>query len=523
MRIRQLNGLGLTATARRRIKHGFEFDKLFPKPRRTDPIRDRDGDTFDTVRLMKDIVANSLSETSKIATVLKGANLEETCRKIFDFLYRHVQYKLDSPAEEQLRNPARTWADRRTGVDCDCYSIFISSVLSNLGVPHYFRKTAYTAKRGFQHIYVVVPKYPGASLDWSLFPKQYYTVDPVLNRFNEEKTPIAEYRDFKVTLPAKSLNGFSGATGAMARRALPLNGLGEAMSGSMDGKVYYSKEAETVPEDVTFFDGVDYYERIKMPGLGALNGWLKKLWRGVKKVGKKVWKVAKKVVKPLVKIAAPIVTSIIPGGGLINAGIQAFTSGGGSSSGGGSAPANNSSSLIDAKRRAEIIKRYGRPYPAPAYGPYNPIQQQISTGKSSLLVNALMNMLSNQRAKKGGYDVSNILDLAKSAGLNTNEVLNLIKSTGMSPENAEAIAKRITEAENAKLKADMEKEQSKLAEANQRMKTELLRLKEKNSVSNKAAGLALKANARNRAFQSQITNILTLAAVGAGVYLITKN
>lgn len=33
---------------------------------------------------------------------------------------------------EHLRRPARSWQERSAGVDCDCMSIFASSVLTNL-------------------------------------------------------------------------------------------------------------------------------------------------------------------------------------------------------------------------------------------------------------------------------------------------------------------------------------------------------------------------------------------------------
>lgn len=95
---------------------------------------------------------------------------------------------------------------------------------------------------------------------------------------------------------------------------------------------YFAPEAIGSPYNY-FFDGTWYYERAYGLGsLGALDGWLKRIGRGlkkavkkvgngVKKVAKKVGKVVKKVGKVAVKVikkALPIVNtalSFIPGVG----------------------------------------------------------------------------------------------------------------------------------------------------------------------------------------------------------------
>lgn len=192
-----LAGLGLVASGKRVIVAGREYESYFVSgvEGREVVIVD-DGDVNDTIDAMQQIVRDTLHQTEKIAGVLRGATRLETSRKIWEFLYRHVQYTKDNPLREQLRTPARLWKDRARGVDCDCYSIFISSVLTNLKVPHAFRIAAYDGD--FQHVYVVVPK---SGRDFS----SYYTIDPVLDTFNAE-APYSKKKDFtnmKVTI----LNG----------------------------------------------------------------------------------------------------------------------------------------------------------------------------------------------------------------------------------------------------------------------------------------------------------------------------
>lgn len=181
--------LGLVPSGKRYIKSGDQYNKFFNlnEVEGEEIELTPDGDVYDTLRLMKKIVRDTLHQTKAIAQELKGSSREETCRNIFNFLYNHVQYKKDNPLREQLRTPIRTWKDRRNGVDCDCYSIFISSVLTNLKIPHSFRMAAYGGD--WQHVYVVAGD---------------FIIDPVVSRFNYE-TPYQKKHDTmsKVTM----LNG----------------------------------------------------------------------------------------------------------------------------------------------------------------------------------------------------------------------------------------------------------------------------------------------------------------------------
>lgn len=192
--------LGLVATGKRSIRSGAEYDKYFVEVVEGKEVELKaDGDVYDTLELMKKIVKQTLSQTKAIAVVIKGSSREATCRNLWNFLYNHVQYKKDNPLREQLRTPARTWRDRKTGVDCDCYSIFISSVLTNLKIPHSFRMAGYDGE--FQHVYVVVPAKEKISDRAS-----YYVIDPVVNQFNFE-AQFSKKHDTKMS-QVTMLSGF---------------------------------------------------------------------------------------------------------------------------------------------------------------------------------------------------------------------------------------------------------------------------------------------------------------------------
>lgn len=200
-----LNGLGLTASKPRTILPGKEFDALFPAPEKTDPYLSNNGTNEQTLLLyIPQVVKTYHNDTAKIALYLKREKLAETLRAIWEFVYRHIQYKPDSPFEEQIRRPARTWHDRHSGVDCDCYTVFISSILTNLLIPHTIRMAAYSSRKGYQHVYVVVPKKAGADLNKR---SEYWVLDPVMDAFDAEKPYLYKKDKMMLGWPKNGLNG----------------------------------------------------------------------------------------------------------------------------------------------------------------------------------------------------------------------------------------------------------------------------------------------------------------------------
>lgn len=240
-----LNGLGLTATRKRNIKPGYEFDALFPKPERTDPYLTRSGTNEQTLHtFIPDVVKRYHTDTAQLAVLLKRENLKDTLKAIWDFLYNHVQYKPDSPLEEQIRRPARTWADRRTGVDCDCYTVFISSILLNLYIPHVLRMAAYDKRRGYQHVYVVVPKSARANLSKRA---DYWVIDPVMDAFDAEKPYL--FKQDRVMLEWPKGDGLNG---------IPVRAL--------DGKLPFANRSKLV------YDRIYYNPSLRTWALRGVDG-----------------------------------------------------------------------------------------------------------------------------------------------------------------------------------------------------------------------------------------------------------
>ena len=182
----------MQAQKKRTIKPGEQYDKLFPRSIRQDKVIRSEGKAqlHHTINLIKQIVQETKDDTRLLANYLKGESLPETCRNIWNFVYQHIQYTRDKTGVEQVRRPSRTWADRKKGVDCDCYSVFIASILTNLKIPHRVRITKYGGKPHFQHIYPIVPDGTG-----------YITLDCVTDYFDYE-VPYSEARDFDTSDPA---------------------------------------------------------------------------------------------------------------------------------------------------------------------------------------------------------------------------------------------------------------------------------------------------------------------------------
>lgn len=200
----------MEALRHRRIRPGREYDKLFPVSVKQDTVVKGKGKAklHHTINLIKSLVEETKNDTKVIAPIMKGKDLEETCRKIWNFVYQHIQYKKDEAGIEQVRRPSRTWADRYQGVDCDCYTVFISSILTNLKIPHKVRITKYGGKSHFQHIYPIVPKDGNTKQELKSSSPGYFTIDCVADYPNYE-VPFSEFRDFTMgdNLLSGEING----------------------------------------------------------------------------------------------------------------------------------------------------------------------------------------------------------------------------------------------------------------------------------------------------------------------------
>jgi len=146
-------------THTRNIKKGEQFNKLIPPPKNRKVFLGS-GDTFLSLDQMRKVIFKTLPETKQLANQLEGQSVKETVKNIKNFIYWHIQYLQDG-SEQKLHSPAHTWSIRSTGVDCKSYSIFASSLLTNLGIANSLRQIKQLAfnPEYWSHVYVILPNH----------------------------------------------------------------------------------------------------------------------------------------------------------------------------------------------------------------------------------------------------------------------------------------------------------------------------------------------------------------------------
>jgi hypothetical protein len=102
---------------------------------------------------MMQVWKESRGEVKKLAPSFKRATTKETAKEIWQFLKNNVAYVADDLKEMRIKTPARVLYD--SFADCKGYSIFIKSILDNLGIPNWFRFVGYKNQREPTHVYVV--------------------------------------------------------------------------------------------------------------------------------------------------------------------------------------------------------------------------------------------------------------------------------------------------------------------------------------------------------------------------------
>lgn len=275
----------MVADKKRRLKDGGTFDHLFPPPSETDTTIKKSADVEDTLRFIRTALPQTLWQTERIAKALKGRTLEETCSNIWHFVYEHIQYKRDEDGVEQVRSPRRTWWDRKTGVDCDCYTVFILSILRSLNIDCLARITKYPKKYHevprWQHVYPIVPK-PGHMEDYIDERDWYIVIDCVKDDFDDEQ-PYLECKDYDMRLDY-------------------LDGIGEMeerQTGMQDEAQQFMDFDYADPDNVDLADLASIYDDEELGNI------FKKIGGAVKKVANKVGSAVKTVAKNI-KQTAPI-------------------------------------------------------------------------------------------------------------------------------------------------------------------------------------------------------------------------
>jgi len=179
------SSLGLVPTGKRKVTAvPAHLKELVPTPTgNNEVIKQYGADPLkDTVPLIQRLVKRQLWQGKKLAAALKGKSIEETVKNNWDFFNQHIQFKQDAEGKEQVRSLRRVVYSGFG--DCDDYVCSLSNLLTNQGIKHKLRVTAYNGSTSPSHIYIVVPA-NGKNI----------TLDPVVHKFNYE-VPYTTKHDY---------------------------------------------------------------------------------------------------------------------------------------------------------------------------------------------------------------------------------------------------------------------------------------------------------------------------------------
>lgn len=132
-------------------------------------------------------------QVERLAKHLAAATPLQTAFNIWHWEHTNLRYNYDTPGREEIRTPARTWLDRKSGIDCDCLAVFTAALLLNLGYKPKFEIVAFYNKKEYSHIFV--------NLDG-------IAIDRVLPMFN--RRPVMICKTLLMEIPVYQLNGLSG-------------------------------------------------------------------------------------------------------------------------------------------------------------------------------------------------------------------------------------------------------------------------------------------------------------------------
>lgn len=192
--------LGLVPAAQRKVKPMPEALRgLVPAPTDNNiTVKSSTPDVEkDTMPLIIQKVKRTLYQTKKLAEKLKGPTLADTLRNDSNFILQYVKYVKDAAEHEQIRSPRRLVYDAKG--DCDCFAVFLASVLSNQNIKFKFRITKYAnSGNSWSHIYIIVPKNQRDNVE--LYERsQYYVLDPVTN-LHDHEVSYKQKRDYTMSL-----------------------------------------------------------------------------------------------------------------------------------------------------------------------------------------------------------------------------------------------------------------------------------------------------------------------------------
>lgn len=121
-----------------------------PPPRNAKTLLKKEYRTGDIVDLVQKVVRSHRADTAVFASRFPATR--EGLQSLFNWVDRNFTYREDPSKNQWVQTPA--WLNKHKIGDCKSFTVFISTVLSNMGVDHIIRYTAYRAGE-LRHVYPV--------------------------------------------------------------------------------------------------------------------------------------------------------------------------------------------------------------------------------------------------------------------------------------------------------------------------------------------------------------------------------
>lgn len=116
-------------------------------------IKTEFGDTKDIIDQVVEADAYDLDDVEEFAQEMRGGDIRQTCRNIFDFIVDNIQYKEDPDGQQWVCSPS--WLYQRGYGDCKSFSKFIGSCLKQLNIDYLYRFCSGYASGDMHHVFVV--------------------------------------------------------------------------------------------------------------------------------------------------------------------------------------------------------------------------------------------------------------------------------------------------------------------------------------------------------------------------------
>jgi hypothetical protein len=143
------------------------------------------GEGFEaTLKSIPEVIQKYHYQVRKLARHLYTGNYKQDAFHVWHFLTTNIKFKNDAPGFEELRSPARSWRDRFTGIDCDCFTNFAICLFLEMNYMPYAKIVEFNNKGQFGHIYTVLNE---------------MIIDPVMKTFNLDPPCITKIHKLMIT------------------------------------------------------------------------------------------------------------------------------------------------------------------------------------------------------------------------------------------------------------------------------------------------------------------------------------